>query len=410
MDRATFRRQIEYALAGVRDVVRLRPMDLCDVLVPEAPPSERGWELSRFLLEAIDLMRPGGEEPPESWPRRRYSLLSLRYVNGMSVDQAAERLCLSRRHFYRLLRRALDDLADMLWARVSDDASSINPATSRVPDSGLLLLEREVATTVARADGAYVDEVLATVIEILEPLRRRSDVNIHYQAPTPLPAVPVSAEVFRQILLGLLGDLIKQGYGRDVHLAAEHQGDWVEVSLIAYLPPGVCSQRLKHAVSPVYEEMARLQGVALNAAVDEDEGAICYRLRIPATRGKAVLVVEDNVEVSQLFQLYLASAGYEPVIATSGRQAVTLAQRRPLFAITLDLMMAEEDGWDVLQQIRHHPETENIPVIVCSVLDQEELALMLGADGFLGKPVTRDALLNALADLSRVSSPRHRAP
>ena len=62
-------------------------------------------------------------------------------------------------------------------------------------------------------------------------------------------------------------------------------------------------------------------------------------------------------------------------------------------------MMPDQDGWDVLQILSTQPNTSHIPVIVCSVLRQEDLALSLGASAFLLKPITRHDLLSRLEEL-----------
>jgi CheY-like chemotaxis protein len=48
--------------------------------------------------------------------------------------------------------------------------------------------------------------------------------------------------------------------------------------------------------------------------------------------------------------------------------------------------LPQHDGWEILQNLKRHPPTQHIPVVVCSVLDSPELAQVLGADGFLRKP------------------------
>ena len=76
-----------------------------------------------------------------------------------------------------------------------------------------------------------------------------------------------------------------------------------------------------------------------------------------------------------------------------------------LRAILLDIMMPQRDGWTLLGQLREHPDTHAIPVIVCSILPQEQLALVLGAAAFLRKPVSRADLLRALAQLLESQNP-----
>jgi CheY-like chemotaxis protein len=110
-------------------------------------------------------------------------------------------------------------------------------------------------------------------------------------------------------------------------------------------------------------------------------------------------VVDDNEDVLELFRSYLSPHRYRVVTVRSARQALDLAREVQPYAITLDLMMPGQDGWDVLQTLLSQPDTRHIPVIVCTVLRQKELALSLGAAAFLAKPTTEAALLAALESL-----------
>ena len=72
--------------------------------------------------------------------------------------------------------------------------------------------------------------------------------------------------------------------------------------------------------------------------------------------------------------------------------------------VVLDVMMREVDGWEILQRCKSDPELRDIPVAVCSVLDEPQLATTLGAQVYLRKPVRPAQLLECLAGLS--SRPR----
>jgi CheY-like chemotaxis protein len=65
------------------------------------------------------------------------------------------------------------------------------------------------------------------------------------------------------------------------------------------------------------------------------------------------------------------------------------------------VMMPQVDGWKLLGRLREHPLTREIPVVVCTILAQEELAWTLGASGFVKKPVRQRAFLAALDRVSR---------
>ena len=55
--------------------------------------------------------------------------------------------------------------------------------------------------------------------------------------------------------------------------------------------------------------------------------------------------------------------------------------------------MPEEDGWAILQYLQENSSTAEIPVVICSVLSQPQLALALGAKEVLQKPISREELL-----------------
>ena len=67
--------------------------------------------------------------------------------------------------------------------------------------------------------------------------------------------------------------------------------------------------------------------------------------------------------------------------------------------IVLDVIMPEMDGWQVMEKLRELPETADIPIIMQSMLSERELALALGADDYLTKPVDKSGLPSAVRKL-----------
>lgn len=109
-----------------------------------------------------------------------------------------------------------------------------------------------------------------------------------------------------------------------------------------------------------------------------------------------VLVVEDNPQAAKLLSVYLAQAGYRVLTAENGSHALELAAQCHPMAITLDLLLPDRDGWQVLADLKASPATQDIPVVIVSVLDRQELGFRLGAEDYLVKPVERPKLLQAL--------------
>jgi CheY-like chemotaxis protein len=62
-------------------------------------------------------------------------------------------------------------------------------------------------------------------------------------------------------------------------------------------------------------------------------------------------------------------------------------------------MLPDIDGWELLARLQSHPQLQDVPIIVCTILPQEQLALNLGATAFIKKPISRTELLSKLDHL-----------
>jgi CheY-like chemotaxis protein len=71
-------------------------------------------------------------------------------------------------------------------------------------------------------------------------------------------------------------------------------------------------------------------------------------------------------------------------------------------------MMPEIDGWSVLAQLRQHPLTSHVPIIICTILPQEELSLSLGANAFIRKPIARRIFLDTLDEQIKLTGSKPR--
>jgi CheY-like chemotaxis protein len=114
------------------------------------------------------------------------------------------------------------------------------------------------------------------------------------------------------------------------------------------------------------------------------------------SKRKTVLVVDDEPEMAAMISRYLLQEGYNTLTATSGAEALELALRERPFAVTLDIVMPDMDGWEVLQGLKKNPETKEIPVIVVSISENRETGFALGAIGHVTKPVSRKLLISEI--------------
>ena len=115
-----------------------------------------------------------------------------------------------------------------------------------------------------------------------------------------------------------------------------------------------------------------------------------------STCGRTILAIDDDIQVINLYQRYLQPGGYQVAALTQPARAVERAREIKPFAITLDIMMPEQDGWQVIHALKSDPDTRNIPIIICSILEQEEKGFSLGAADYLVKPFLQEDLINAI--------------
>ena len=113
-----------------------------------------------------------------------------------------------------------------------------------------------------------------------------------------------------------------------------------------------------------------------------------------------VLIVDDDQSVALLIEKALHTFGLQTRIALNRGEIVQALSEKPLpHLVLLDIMMPDANGFDVLNRIRHHPALAKLPVLLVTALgDRKDITrgLMLGADGYITKPVPPSALLQAI--------------
>ena len=112
--------------------------------------------------------------------------------------------------------------------------------------------------------------------------------------------------------------------------------------------------------------------------------------------GTCVLVIDDNASQRDLMRRYLVKEGYCVRCASSGEEGLRLAREMLPIAITLDVMMPELDGWEVLKVLQSDPVLAEIPVIMLTMVDDPERGIGFGATEYLTKPVNRHRLARIL--------------
>lgn len=123
----------------------------------------------------------------------------------------------------------------------------------------------------------------------------------------------------------------------------------------------------------------------------------------PAEHQPVVLLVDDEVEYCNVMRTILAHLGYHAVTTSKLERAKEILSEHPPDMMILDLRLQDEDGTDLIQQLRSDEESREIPILVVtgSVFQNErERALEAGADAFMTKPFSLEALQSTLMEVS----------
>ncbi len=115
-----------------------------------------------------------------------------------------------------------------------------------------------------------------------------------------------------------------------------------------------------------------------------------------------ILIVEDEEDVAEVMRYNLQKAGYRTVVAEDGEQALRTVRFCPPDLILLDLMLPEMDGWEVCRVLRGSEQARETPVVMVTAADTEEariLSLRVGADDFVAKPFSMQALIAKIREI-----------
>lgn len=411
-DRATFERYVQEALDHLYDPAALLVHPLATLIHPDPRAEPPGHALHRSLRDALNALKPPPGAPPHSPALRLYRYLSLRYVEMLTIGQVADELGISPRQCRRDHHDAIRAISAILWdvyqrrltvasERGRDDGSSIlgsTPLGGASPDDsspptlseaeavGTERFEREVGRLGATVEPpvARLDQVIEGVIATVGALAARKQCRLVLCPASAIPPVRADRTALRQILVELFLFAIDHASEGAVRVEIRADREMARLVLIA-------GRETHHALVSdddprlaVSRRLATLLDLTLALETGGDD--LVVRLDLPTAGRAEILVVDDNADVVHLFRHFLGDE-YQVIEAANGVAALETARQRRPALITLDVMMPAQDGWEVLQTLKQDPTTVTIPVVVCSVLRERELALSLGAADFLVKPI-----------------------
>lgn len=284
-----------------------------------------------------------------------------------------------------------------------------------------------------------VGTTLRDIQAIVKTLANKKNITLTIEVESSIPRVTGDQSKFKQILHNLLSNAIKfthEGGKVTVRAMVEKKGGALPSDVkISVIDSGIGikaedQERIFMEFEQVDSSYARKQqgtglGLALTRKLVELHGGrvwvesegegrgSTFSFQIPIVQPEVMrtegvtevkswtpttklrplaLVVEDNLSMGELLHKFVGEAGYYVVSAVNGEQAIDMAQKLKPDVITLDIILSDKHGLEILAELKDRPETQNIPVVVVSITRDRQLGFSLGAAEWLVKPINRDRL------------------
>ncbi len=119
------------------------------------------------------------------------------------------------------------------------------------------------------------------------------------------------------------------------------------------------------------------------------------------SKGK-ILVVDDEINITQILEFSIGAEGYEVITAANGEEAIDKARREQPNLIILDVMMPRIDGYEACRILKSNPLTKNIPVVLLTAKGREidkRLGYEVGATDYIIKPFSPNKLIERIHEL-----------
>jgi chemosensory pili system protein ChpA (sensor histidine kinase/response regulator) len=125
--------------------------------------------------------------------------------------------------------------------------------------------------------------------------------------------------------------------------------------------------------------------------------------------GSRLLLIDDSLSIRKFVGRMLEGAGYTVETAVDGEEGLRKASAGSYSLIITDLEMPKLNGYEVIQALRDRPQTKSTPILVMTTRAGEkhrQMALSIGATGYIAKPVEERALI---LEVAQWTGPAHQA-
>jgi CheY-like chemotaxis protein len=360
--------------------------------------------LREKLNHSIEALRPKTDIPPESNAWRLYNILYYRFTEQSSQSEVASDLALGIRQLRRQEKTALELLSDYLWSenKIREEQAaevfSITPdekllADDRMPsrDEELDWLDRNTAF-----EEFDIQEILQDVRRKLNPIFVEQEVSVFVDVPTQLVSINGKSIAIRQALMNLLSVAAFFAYRGRIYIDINkpEQKGFINLTIRAETRISRSIDNKKIEDLKIASRLIQLsRGELVFQQNPEENLSFSAEIVLTSSENIQVMALDDNVDTLELLKRYLAGTRYELYSTSNPSFFFSQIESEIPDILILDVMLPGIDGWEILGRLRENPKTQRVPVIISTILQQEQLAIVLGATEFIHKPINREKLL-----------------
>jgi signal transduction histidine kinase/CheY-like chemotaxis protein len=291
-----------------------------------------------------------------------------------------------------------------------------------------------------------LEPLIDVCLRTVEPLVAVERLQLVKEVTPGLPTMFTDPDKIKQMLVNLLSNAVKfteRGHIRvkatsedgRVSIAVEDTGIGIAPKAIEVIFDEFCqadsSTTRRYGGTglglSISRHLARLLGGDISVKSKKGKGStftLAIPIRLPVIRqptiaennaereptiaslnkSRLVLAIDDDPNVIELLRENLGEAGYHVVGATGGDDGLRKARKMKPLAITLDILMPQKDGWEVLYELKADPVTRDIPIIILTIVDQKARGFHLGAFDYLSKPFDAEAILATLKRIPKTGN------
>jgi CheY-like chemotaxis protein len=404
MDKMQFRSSIKEILNHISDAAYLENHNLTGLILSEeeARQPNRQQLLRSKISDSINMLRPPEETPTSAAEWRCYRILTLRYMQLKEWHHIEYDLGLSQRQVQRDLKKGLDALISILWDNLAEEQRSqqTGDGESEISDSyDLELIKEELKNWELTFDLFNLNQIIRQALQLCESLLKTtlSD-RINIDEVDQNFSVMVDQILTRQGLYKILAMVGAEGQATALTLRTRKLNEFfIELSFQFNF-----NQPLNLENWQTAQLFFTIQGV--NHAIVEQPGQTTISIILPLMQQNSCLVIDDVASVRRLVERMLGSYGIQVFGADNLQDALSLAQLMKPDFILLDVLMPKMDGWQMIKNLKAHPDTSDIPVIICSVLYEPDLSKAVGAAGYIRKPINRLELIKTLQEIGFIEA------